>query len=796
MRDQRELLSKGTKVVDNRGLEYFLNGKIIGRGGSGIVYEAVRSGERGSYAIKELFPITMRRSQLQFGSLKENRKKELDAPQLLRQKMFQIISPLSLADEIVQPDGKKAETCMLVYENFSNQGMLLRDYVEGRKGKKLSVAESLCIAERIARAVGGLHQAGYLHGDIQPSNILLYNIYDCNQGIQNVSVGLLDFGCIRRLEHHENQAVRSTDPIDIVYETEGFSPLENRIGNCLTEAADVFQIGMVYQYMLTGIIYGNSGENGLNTYHYYCLYQEKCIEKQLENIVEYAVENNSFIYKKLKCLLLKSCSLYMDGRYGNAEEMADAFNEMALLYQKENDVPEQYFNDYIACMDEERKKRLDNYKIVSGVLILGNVILLACLCIPLLFSVFGNDLLISQFYYIVMMMIACSLIYLKYLPWRWEKKIADLEIYKDHIRHDSRIWHICKGDKKAILYYPLQALQDTSKVHVERQKHRKMITYIFGILCGISLIFSVYLMSFPVLVCGVCLAAMSYTYIDYYINVRLYTDDYDKIDKRASDVPGDSALFRGLAKIYESEYRNNGNEFEVINQKRYFCHTKECMLYIFSACRDRRKDNFQIKTAGMAALSFIVFLIACVYSFEPRILLYFHLQDRWFYSVVSVLILFVSVMNLSDIRRGYNFSRMQEELAYYSQWNTAKAQDLKRKMDDFVQRGIITELDVARGVFKYDCEVFQNGKKITSLPACDRMKYLHRTITNISRLNTYLVLSAGAAVSIISWHCQIKWGLLIIPVAVVLYCINRYLLLDKINGKKIVKYIEQLDKAG
>jgi serine/threonine protein kinase len=117
-------------------------------------------------------------------------------------------------------------------------GITLYEAVAGRKSP-LPVRTLRILANRLARALGAIHEAGLIHRDVKPSNILIT--------IDGPRV--IDFGIARAMETVSDAYVTSTGA---VVGSPGFMSPEQVRGERLTEASDIFCLGSVLAFAATG----------------------------------------------------------------------------------------------------------------------------------------------------------------------------------------------------------------------------------------------------------------------------------------------------------------------------------------------------------------------------------------------------------------------------------------------------------------------------------------------------------------------------------------------------------------
>jgi serine/threonine-protein kinase len=103
---------------------------------------------------------------------------------------------------------------------------------------RLPVATACMLARQTAEALAALHERGWLHGDVQPANMLV---------AASGHTTLLDLGLARRLESDECQSEFFAGLTASYASPESFLPLRR-----LTAAADLYSLGIVLFELLAG----------------------------------------------------------------------------------------------------------------------------------------------------------------------------------------------------------------------------------------------------------------------------------------------------------------------------------------------------------------------------------------------------------------------------------------------------------------------------------------------------------------------------------------------------------------
>lgn len=113
----------------------------------------------------------------------------------------------------------------------------LSDYVCQRGA--LSLKDSLLICAQICDGLSEFHKRGFIHRDIKPDNIMISSCVS-----ENLQIKIIDFGGAKK--YQENRISDTT-----VVGTLGYQAPES-LSASTNEAADIFSIGCVLNFMLTG----------------------------------------------------------------------------------------------------------------------------------------------------------------------------------------------------------------------------------------------------------------------------------------------------------------------------------------------------------------------------------------------------------------------------------------------------------------------------------------------------------------------------------------------------------------
>lgn len=204
--------------------------KLIGRGGMGVVYEAVQESLNRRVAVKVL-PKRLAADE----SFVKRFNRESGA-----------LAPLSHAGTVAIYDrGHEGEHYYFVLEFVAGKdgraALSLRERLRTRPA--FTVAECGRLIQQVAETLRYAHAKGVIHRDIKPSNVLLD---------EEGNARLVDFG-IAHLAGGGGQELSRLTLTGDVLGTAGYLAPEQRQGECAVDArADVYSCGVMLYEMLAG----------------------------------------------------------------------------------------------------------------------------------------------------------------------------------------------------------------------------------------------------------------------------------------------------------------------------------------------------------------------------------------------------------------------------------------------------------------------------------------------------------------------------------------------------------------
>ncbi|MEM9902865.1 MAG: protein kinase [Pseudomonadota bacterium] len=228
-----EHLPEGTELL----LGQYKITRYLNSGGFGITYLAQDSLDR-TVVIKECFPGAFcRRNGVQVQARTQAHIAELEAVVGLF---------LREARSLAKLEHPNIVGVHQVFE-FNNTAYMALDFIEGRNllqlvnspGRSLTPRQIRSILEKLLSAVGAVHQAGLLHRDISPDNIIVTDDYD---------PVLIDFGAAREQATKATQALSALRVVK-----DGYSPQEFYLaGSGQGPFSDLYSLAATFYHVITG----------------------------------------------------------------------------------------------------------------------------------------------------------------------------------------------------------------------------------------------------------------------------------------------------------------------------------------------------------------------------------------------------------------------------------------------------------------------------------------------------------------------------------------------------------------
>ncbi|CAN5710756.1 Stk1 family PASTA domain-containing Ser/Thr kinase [soil metagenome] len=192
------------------------------------------------------------------------------------------------------------------YGDEDNRYFIVMELIEGRSLSEVLDEDGALMPERAAEiardtanGLGRAHEAGIVHRDIKPHNIMITN---------NGQTKVTDFGIARALGGDAEATMTQTG---MVIGTAAYLSPEQAQGNPVDARSDVYSLGCVLHETLTGDT-PFSGDTPLSIAY-----------KHVRENPERASEVNSDVPEALDAIVMKAMSKNPDNRYADANEMAE-----------------------------------------------------------------------------------------------------------------------------------------------------------------------------------------------------------------------------------------------------------------------------------------------------------------------------------------------------------------------------------------------------------------------------------------------------------------------------------------
>ena len=250
MNDSRTYLHKGTIVTLESGDIYEITGAPVGRGGGSVIYPAERLTLQQDrlvpvgiyYVLKECYPVSYVHSFVRAKNgeirpvsespdaldyLSRVRKMQLAEKEVTQHiyrtgsRLLPILDSSGSAKLTYENRSFLVRNVYTVMESLAAKGKALSDCVE--EYEHLTSLQAFHITRQILFALREIHQAGYLHLDLQGGNIFIKGTLADESDI----LTLIDFGSARKLTDGKTAPV--TDRV--IFTTQGFSAPEILLHN-------------------------------------------------------------------------------------------------------------------------------------------------------------------------------------------------------------------------------------------------------------------------------------------------------------------------------------------------------------------------------------------------------------------------------------------------------------------------------------------------------------------------------------------------------------------------------------
>jgi serine/threonine-protein kinase len=231
----------GGQVARAREMGSYQLGELLGRGGMGEVYKATHRMLARPAAIKLIRSEMIGAAESEQTQLALKRfRREAEVAASLRSPHTVELYDFGVTDD---------QTFYLVMELL--EGMDLESLV--RKKGPLPASRVIHVLRQVCESLEEAHASGFVHRDIKPANIHLGRL-----GLQYDFVKVLDFGIVKSALDSDVRETQAT-AAGLAVGTPAYMAPEMAMGEAVDGRADVYALGCVAYYLLTGeLVFGPS----------------------------------------------------------------------------------------------------------------------------------------------------------------------------------------------------------------------------------------------------------------------------------------------------------------------------------------------------------------------------------------------------------------------------------------------------------------------------------------------------------------------------------------------------------
>lgn len=271
--------------------------------------------------------------------------------------------------------------------------------------------------------------------------------------------------------------------------------------------------------------------------------------------------------------------------------------------------------------------------------------------------------------------------------------------------------------------------EDSSPTNLNREKRREWLKLITIFLAIVIVFISFVFNSFLIVLLGISLLVIVYTYADYLPHANNYATKYDKMHG------GDGIAIEGLAKIYRWEYQKTHFDKKNIFYKQEKDYSSDCIRYILNVTYRDRHTYWNIVNNILLIINIISIFIGFSSKYFYLCANYFGVRDMYSYSIIQiVLVIVLTAINLIQLMSQDMFYEDMTDIAFKSYYNKNTSYLKHFYKNSNLKEKYINEIMSVRGIFQYNSSYFDKGLSIEELNIDDRMLFIHKAIANISRL--------------------------------------------------------------
>jgi serine/threonine-protein kinase len=228
------LTRMGQHVSKAREMGSYHVGELLGKGGMGEVYRATHRMLARPAAIKLIRPDVLA-GDAEFTQLAINRFK----------REAEIAASLQSPHTVVLYDFGVTEDQSLYFVMELLEGMNLEQLV--RQHGPLPAGRTIFLLQQVCESLEEAHARGLVHRDIKPANIHVGRL-----GLRHDFVKVLDFGLAKSVRSNGRGETAPATAAGVIPGTPEYMAPEMTTGNAVDGRADIYALGCVAYYMLTG----------------------------------------------------------------------------------------------------------------------------------------------------------------------------------------------------------------------------------------------------------------------------------------------------------------------------------------------------------------------------------------------------------------------------------------------------------------------------------------------------------------------------------------------------------------
>lgn len=404
----------------------------------------------------------------------------------------------------------------------------------------------------------------------------------------------------------------------------------------------------------------------------------------------------------------------------------------------------------------------------------------------------------------IVLLLLLKLAYMK-VSSRIANSMVSCRYYQSDIR-DGEYSAFYHGKRRKTLF------QDTHKGNAQRQRLRHVLWVLLPLGLIIGLKYSLMINSFPVFIVEGSIITVLFIYIDFFLSIKSFYDNYRNTLNISADIELDS---KGA--FYEQEYDKTDGTFNLEhnfykkNRRNLFkirkavCSTclKNGELYlegeeknlkfspleikhIYKMCFDRIQNIQNILTFVVFILTIVAIAMGITYYMNFA-LDYFRIERKYYLIITFVFLITPTIMSCIQILYSLKNEMAMATASYKSRYVIENA--LNDELVKDIATNFIKPVDMARGIYQYTFymltredekfAIWANGRVqnqkgrpgVGRIPLKNKSLLHHTFITGQSRLALSVWMGFVILFAIIVWQFQIYW---MGPILLIFACIIHF----------------------